>query len=101
MATNLQLERRIQEGALTGFDLNNALGEAVGYASMCWDTVPTGAFDSEAASALVGELRNAILAAARRAINYQGIDALANTTDWELTELIGQSPAFGFDKETN
>lgn len=97
--TNLDLIARIEQGGLTGFDLSGAIGEALGYASMCWDTVPTGVFDSEAALAVVDELRTAILTAIRRAVNEQGIDARSETSDWELAELIGQSQAFGFDRE--
>ena len=38
------------------FPIEDAIGEAMGYASMCWDPSPEGVFDSERASDAQEEL---------------------------------------------
>ena len=38
------------------FPIDDAVGEAMGYASMCWDPAPEGVFDSERASDAADEL---------------------------------------------
>lgn len=37
-------------------DLRRAVGEALGYVSLCWDPKPAGVFDSVSAKAMVDEL---------------------------------------------
>tara|TARA_B100000378_G_scaffold255538_1_gene232644 strand:+ start:648 stop:959 length:312 start_codon:yes stop_codon:yes gene_type:complete len=99
MTNNLNLVERARDAALNGFTLRNALGEAVGYASLYWKTTPEGEFDSSAASALVTELEAAIAKFVQIAINQQSIDAQADMADWELVELIFQAPAMGIEPE--
>lgn len=97
--STLKLQERVENGAETGFTLDNAIGEALGYVSVCWDAPSMGVFQEDKARAAWDDLRGAILAAVKRAVNAQGIDADARMTDWQLAELIGQSAAFGFEEE--
>ena len=36
--------------------VHEAIGEAIGYASMCWNPIPTGVFDPTRAAAVAREL---------------------------------------------
>ncbi len=94
--SDLNLAARARNGASIGFGLSEAIGEAIGYASMCWSEVPAGTFESDRASAVAKDLENAIGIFIQRAVNEQAIDAGYGAADWEIAELIGQSQAFGF-----
>lgn len=92
------LAKRARESAMTGFTLNNALAEALGAASVCW--TPKGVFESEQATAILVDLRDAIMAFTQIAINQQAIDARCGWADWEIAELIFQAPVMDFDQES-
>jgi hypothetical protein len=80
---------------MTTFTLRQAVGEAMGYASRCWDE--NGVFESEKASEAVDDLLNAIAAFTKHAINYQSLDARCDMNDGEMVELIFQVPAMGYE----
>lgn len=95
MSSKLKLAERARDSALTGFTLDNAIGEALGAASVCWDEDRV--FDSVAATEIWADLRAAIAKFTQIAINQQSIDAGYGAADWEIAELIFQAPAMGFD----
>lgn len=97
MTTPLNLIARAKESATTTFTLKDAIGEAIGYASLCWTEIPQGTFDSDQAAAVASELQQAIAEFLRGAINAQGLDADLGMTDWETAEIILQTPRMGFE----
>lgn len=97
MTTPLNLVARAKESATTTFTLKDAIGEAIGYASLCWSEIPQGTFDSDRAAAVAHDLQGAIAEFLRGAINAQGLDADLGMADWEAVEIILQTPRMGFD----
>lgn len=93
--STLNLAERAQDAPLNGFNLNAAIGEALGAASVCW--TQDGVFDSERAVAIIRDLNDAVEVFLRIAINQQSIDVLANTADTVLAERIMQAPAMRRD----
>jgi hypothetical protein len=106
--TPLHFVARIEEGSLTGFTLDEALGEAVGYASMCWtdrviykgkygrSDVTERVFDSDKAHALIEELRGAVKAAVAEAVEQAQLGAATGWANHEVADLLLQQEAFGF-----
>ena len=99
MTTPLNLTARAKGASLTGFSLKDAIGEALGYASMCWSETPSGVFESTAAAAIVDDLHMAVAAFLTGAINAQGLDAELGMADWKVVELIAQEHRMGYESE--
>lgn len=67
------------DGGPEGHDpLATVVGEACGAVSMCWDPTPEGEFQSEAASAIVDDLLDAI----RPMLEVQALDADEAVERW-------------------
>ena len=69
-----------QEGAQEGPEapgegdpLSTLVGEAMGAVSVCWDPTPTGVFMSEAASAIVDDLLDAIRPSVTPPVDVDGV----------------------------
>lgn len=96
MTSPLNLTARAKEAATTGFTLKSAIGEALGFASMCWDRAPVSEFDAASALLVADDLHQAIAEFLRGAINAQSIDADMMMSDREVVEIIGQDPSMGY-----
>lgn len=95
--SNLHLTDAIRNSLLTGYDLRNAIGEALGAASTTFHA--DGTYNPDAALKIASDLEGAILKAIEVAVNWTSLDADLGMADWEIAELLGQTSIFGFEKE--
>lgn len=95
--SNLHLTDAIRNSPLTGYDLRNAIGEAIGAASTTF--YPDGTYNPEAALEIASDLEGAILKAIEIAVNWTSLDADLGMADWEVVELLAQTPMFGFEED--
>lgn len=92
--SNLHLTDAIRNSPLTGYDLGTAIREAMGAASTTFHQ--DGTYNPEAALEIASDLEGAILKAIEVAVNRTSLDADLGMADWEVAELLGQTPTFGF-----
>lgn len=98
--SNETMTQRAKDAPLNGFTLTNAIREALGSASVCWNDTGEGrVFDPERAIEVADDLRGALAEFLRIAINQQSLDARADMADWEMVELILQAPAIGWPED--
>jgi hypothetical protein len=88
-------------------DLERAVFEAIGAASMCWSEPPAGVFDSKRAEEIGSNLLNLILGDGRleertfkqelaEVINRHGMEGNSDTPDFILADFLGDCLA-GFE----
>jgi hypothetical protein len=93
-ATVLRLAERLGQGEI---DFTDAMGEAAGAISVCWDE--SGVFLADRANGILEDLQDALAIAVETAVNNSGLAAMTGYLGWEITELLLQQPIMGFDGE--
>lgn len=89
--SNLKLKERAADAPMSGLTLGQAIGEALGAASVCWDE--NGVFLSDRAVDIQRDLEAAIRKLVQIGINQGSVDAKLGIADFELTAQIFAAPA--------